>query len=251
MAWTGKDKEERNFEPDISGSLYMVRRITAMAHMRKVTLEVVPFEEVRKESAPMFELIHSYEILETIKLDSEGGICMDLIEFDLREGLKIDEVKSIAGMEIMGVIRSNGTRHTCLVRTKEGQDSKNLFKEFNLDIIYSTPTIVTPDKLTLSIIGDQQNLLKFIELVRKFAGTVEKMSFSRAAYQPQDLLSVLTEKQRDILIKAHSLGYYDMPKKIDSVSLAKKVGVSKPTLLEHLRKAEARLMAEILVGHSS
>ena len=70
-------------------------------------------------------------------------------------------------------------------------------------------------------------------------------------YQKHDILSVLTEKQRDILITAHENGYYDYPKKINSEKLSEKVKVSKATLVQHLRKAEGRLLSEILTGYSS
>ena len=75
------------------------------------------------------------------------------------------------------------------------------------------------------------------------------MTFKKAAYQKHDILSVLTEKQREILVAAQKYGYYDYPKKISSELLSKKVNISRATLVQHLRKAEGRILAEIMAGY--
>ena len=80
-------------------------------------------------------------------------------------------------------------------------------------------------------------------------GTVKNITYRRAIYQEHNVLSVLTDKQKAILLAAKKHGYYDYPRKINSEQLAKKVGVSKATVVEHLRKAEGRLMANILAGY--
>jgi predicted DNA binding protein len=77
------------------------------------------------------------------------------------------------------------------------------------------------------------------------------MTFKKAAYQKHDIISILTDKQKEILIAANKHGYYDYPKKINSEQLAKKVNLSKATLVQHLRKAEGRLMANIFAGYLS
>jgi len=41
-------------------------------------------------------------------------------------------------------------------------------------------------------------------------------------------------------------GYYDSPRKITSKELAKKLGCSKSTLLEHLKNAENKIMNYII-----
>ena len=69
-------------------------------------------------------------------------------------------------------------------------------------------------------------------------------------YNEQTILSCLTDKQREIIIAAKNNGYYKYPRKINSEELSKKIGLSKPTVVQHLRKAEVRIMSNILVGHS-
>ena len=58
-------------------------------------------------------------------------------------------------------------------------------------------------------------------------------------------LNQLTEKQREVLIAAYKLGYYDIPRRITSEELAKKLGLVDSTVVEHLRKAEHRLITQV------
>jgi predicted DNA binding protein len=219
--------------------------------MRKLTLEMTPNESMRTAMGPLFEKIHSYEILESLKIDLEECICIDLVEFVLKDGVFIEDQTYIGDMEILSVLRSDGNEHTCLIKHHEPEEGKEEFREFDLDIIYTTPTIISMDRQVISVLGDQKDLKKFIELVRPNAEKITNMSFKRAAYQKKDVLSVLTQKQRETIIAAFDHGYYDYPKKITSEELSRKVNISKGTMMEHLRKAEGRLLREILTGHSS
>ena len=72
------------------------------------------------------------------------------------------------------------------------------------------------------------------------------ISLLDAKFSPNSPLQHLTEKQRDVLIKAYKLGYYDRPRRISSEQLAQKVNLSKSTLVAHRRKAERRLLMEVL-----
>ncbi len=52
----------------------------------------------------------------------------------------------------------------------------------------------------------------------------------------------LSERQREVFDLARKRGYYEWPREVSAADLAEELGVSKPTLLEHLRKAEAKLL---------
>jgi len=218
--------------------------------MRKLILEIEPSEKAREGFMTTFKHIHSYEVLETLKIDYEEGICIDLIECLLKEGLSIHDMKYIGNMEILSVLKSVGNKHTCLIKYYQPEDSKELFKEADIDLIYTTPSLISNKKIIVSVIGDQKALTKFIELVKTHAGKIENMIFKRAAYQKHDILSVLTDKQKEVLVAAHKFGYYDYPKKINSKQLSEKVKISKPTMVQHLRKAEGRILGEIMAGYS-
>lgn len=52
----------------------------------------------------------------------------------------------------------------------------------------------------------------------------------------------LSERQREAFELARLRGYYDWPRQVTAGDLAEEMNVSKTTLLEHLRKAEAKLL---------
>jgi predicted DNA binding protein len=218
--------------------------------MRKMTLELEPYERIRQEMGPMFEVIHSFEVLETMKIDWEEAIRVDLIELRLREGLSIDEVGTVGDMEVLSVLKTEGDKHTCLVKYAEPDESKDLFKQFDLNLINTTPFFVSEKRHTYSVIGDDDSLRRYVKLLKEIIGKVGKMSFTRSAYQRHDILSVLTDKQREVLVTAHRFGYYDYPRRMNSERLSERVDVSRSTMVEHLRKAEGRLLREILTGYA-
>lgn len=59
-------------------------------------------------------------------------------------------------------------------------------------------------------------------------------------------LSNLTQKQSEILKQAMQCGYFDSPRRVDSRELAKRIGIAQSTLLEHLRKAQTKILRQAL-----
>ncbi|MBI4257486.1 MAG: helix-turn-helix domain-containing protein [Thaumarchaeota archaeon] len=56
------------------------------------------------------------------------------------------------------------------------------------------------------------------------------------------LLSELTKKQLQALLIALDSGYYNLPKKITTEQIARRLGVPRSTYEEHLRKAESKIL---------
>ena len=216
--------------------------------MRTITLEIEPFESVKEDMAETFAHVSSYTILETMKMDYQEGICIEILEFNLKEGASIHDIRTVGNMEILSVLKSADSKHICLIRYTEPEENKGRFQDTDLDLIHTIPTIISPEKFTISMMGERKNLADFVEMMKN-VGTIRKMAFRRAAYQKADLLAVLTEKQREVMVAAFHNGYYDYPKKISSKQLCRKVSISKPTLLQHMRKAEGRILKEIMTGY--
>ncbi|WP_436901488.1 bacterio-opsin activator domain-containing protein [Halovenus halobia] len=56
----------------------------------------------------------------------------------------------------------------------------------------------------------------------------------------------LTEKQRDVIRTAYHSGYFEWPRGSTAEDLAESMGVSSPTLHNHLRRAQQSILAELL-----
>jgi predicted DNA binding protein len=218
--------------------------------MRKLILEFSPNELIRKAQKPTFDKIESFEVLEILRIDYEEDFKMGIMVCTPREDIPIEEVELPENLEILNVLKSEGNKHTCLVKVRIPKEFELMLTENKLDMIWTTPSTITADRQVYSCIGDQKNLLKFVEIM-KTKGEIISMVFQKAAYQQHDILSVLTEKQKELLISARQYGYYEYPRKINSQQLAERTNISKPTLIKHLRKAEQRLIVHILAGYET
>lgn len=216
--------------------------------MRKVTVELQLNPKMKKAGGPILDALESLRVLEVLKIDFEKGIKAFIAEMEFKEGYTLDDFREQKNMEILNVLKEDGNKYTCIIKGHVPKQFKKMMKQFDLDLIWDAPMLLSKEKIVFSAIGDQENIKKFLDAL-KLIGEVGNISFKKGAFTEHDLLSVLTDKQREIVIEAMKTGYYDYPKKINSEDLSKRVGVSKATLLEHLRKAEGRLLRNIIAGY--
>ena len=216
--------------------------------MRKLTIELKAKEEILERLNFLLEKTESIELIELIKLDFKKGVKMGIAALTMKEGYTIEDIDIPEYMEMLNVLKKEGNRYIIVSKVKFLKKFIGLAKKFDIDIIWDTPSIFAKDKMTISVTGTEKNLKKFLEVIKNL-GEIKSISFKKATFNEQTILSCLTEKQKEILIAAKKNGYYSYPRKINSQELSKKIGLSKPTVVQHLRKAEVRLVSNILTGY--
>lgn len=67
-------------------------------------------------------------------------------------------------------------------------------------------------------------------------------------YSPgtRDMLSMLTDRQREVFETAVEMGYYDIPRQVNQSDLAEELECAPSTVDEHLRKAESKMLSALL-----
>jgi len=196
--------------------------------------------------------IESMEVLDVLKIDIEKYFKLLLVKITMKQNHSIEELKDCKNIEIISTIEKDEQSITCLMKGKMPVHylSKlgNITKKFNVNVIWDVPSRMNGKELVISAIGDEKDINK-IAKAYKLIGTIEKISFTKNFLHGIDLLQCLTPKQKEILIKAMEKGYYEYPRKINTNTLSEHVALSKSTTVEHLRKAENRLISTVLSGY--
>ena len=98
----------------------------------------------------------------------------------------------------------------------------------------------------MELLGKESELQKYVRHVDKFKVHHKILALTSLKLHPEDQLAGLTSRQRGALLSAYGLGYYDVPRKISSRQVAGRMRIDKSTLVEHLRKAERKVLAGVL-----
>lgn len=100
----------------------------------------------------------------------------------------------------------------------------------------------------------RENISKLVHSIEGIGGTVKLVSIKPLGEQglagescltSGSIIAGLTGKQIDALAKAYQMGYFETPARIDADAMAKRVGLSRSTFAEHLRKAESKVLSNI------
>lgn len=215
--------------------------------MRKViiTLDAA----VVSQSVPehFFDVLDSLEGQALLRLDFEKGFKIGVVDLKVKEGYSLKDIVLPDGWEILSVLRAN-TVYTCLIRIEYKGKKVNVFKLFDVDVIFDLPFIFSKEKVVFTFIADNENVKKLLTNIKSW-GVIKNISFQPATFFGYNILSCLTERQKEVLTAAKKNGYYDVPRKISTKELSQKLGISRSTTVEHLRKAEKRIISCILEGY--
>ena len=110
------------------------------------------------------------------------------------------------------------------------------------------PEFTDANTMKITLVGDEKDLQTYLRQAEGRNLALKVLSLTRLGPKADSPLSVLTGKQRKVLVTAYSMGYYDLPRKISSNEMARLLKIDRSTLAEHLRKAERRMIRNVMAG---
>ncbi len=206
-----------------------------------------------------FEKVEYIEGKAILRINIETGVKIAVCDIKMKDGFTLEDAGFPEEWTILDVLKETDNTYTCLLKTeyKEGIKFKQLYSEefftqirqlFGLDIIFDLPIILTEEKVVITFVVSNEIIKEFLDIVGQL-GEVKNVAFQPAAFSDYSILSCLTERQKEVIQTAKKSGYYDVPRKISTEELSKELGISTATTIEHLRKAEQRIITSILAGY--
>lgn len=214
--------------------------------MRRLILEVSEKELTKIGiKMPQFQKIKSLELLYFLRQDQEEFAAISRVEFK-DQATKVEELLTNGFLfEAQVLEQQKNCAYTVFIRG--GPSLSSILNSIGVKNGYLFPPVGIRDgKIKISFLGSESQVREFLKKVDASGIRYKVVLLTDAEFSPTSPLNQLTEKQREILTTAYKLGYYDIPRKINSEQLAKKLNIGDSTLVEHLRKAERRLLASIL-----
>jgi hypothetical protein len=217
--------------------------------VRRLIVEF-PREDIGRieEKRESFGDIRSIKILHYLRQDPKEFSLLCRIELkDPKKG-NINQVLSRnpgANAQILERERNGG--YIIFMRGKpERRDSTSNFSFLDAGGGYLVAFELDDEKIRMTYLGDQSQIRKTLDKLHGAKIRTSIISLADAKFSPDSPLNILTEKQRAALIAAYKFGYYDIPRKISSEQLARKLNIHASALIAHRRKAELRLLGEML-----
>jgi predicted DNA binding protein len=220
--------------------------------MRRLVVEF-SLKELAKsegETSPLLTKVKSFEMLQVLKMAPGELAAIVRVEM-IDRSAKFEDIfppmpEAKIETELLQQEEEGTSVYFLRVKTKVPAKASERSGFESLPYL-STPFELRDGKAKLAFLGNAKQIRQHLEnLERQGRGRYKVVSLTDARFAPNSPIARLTEKQRRVLITAYKLGYYDAPKKIGSEELARKLNLVKSTFVAHRRKAERRLLSEIL-----
>ena len=217
--------------------------------MQKIVLEC-PLSELAKLDGESLSIptdrLESLEVLHFLKIDGN--------EFSTVSRIKLvdptDNIESVFRgnhIDVKPLIEEAPGTYICFTRGERKSRAEYILKT---NVYFTGPYIIKDENVTFGILGETSSLRAFITVLEKKIKGFKVISVISGDKLISSPLQILTQKQKEVIIKAFQFGYYDIPRKVSSAKIAVKLGMNQSTFTEHRRKAEQRIMEWINLNYS-
>ncbi len=209
--------------------------------MRRLIIElsIDEINRIRKEKwhFPKLKKLELIYLLRQSKNEIAG-----IFRVEFRPELTITDNNQIKNpyIEFQILEKEKGGNYIVFVKSKLQKDLPEVKEGYLL-----VPFEILSDKLRVAYFGNPRGIRQFLAIIKKLKVQFKIISLTDARFSSDTPLSTLTEKQKQVLSVAYKFGYYDLPRKITSEELSKKLNIHSSALVAHRRKAERRLLEQI------
>jgi len=216
--------------------------------MRRVTIEFNYEGAWKQIFGHNYDKVEVLEALRCFKCDTEG------LAIICRIRLK-DRAMDVKDLVDSGLLRSIEILYT----EKDGSlvvfiEGKTCVPKLPGDVkrprllMARPPDFLDVNRMKAELIGKEVEVKKFLQYANRLCNTYKILGLASVDTKGESLLSRLTLKQKQVLLTAFALGYYDVPRRVSSDELSRHLNADKSTIVEHLRKAERKLIDGIIAG---
>jgi hypothetical protein len=214
--------------------------------MRRLILEI-PEKEIKKVGIelPPFTKIKSLEILYFLRQTQEEFAAISRVEFKDPNSKAQDLLQG--GLLVEAQVLEQEKTGAYIMFLRSGPSLSSVLNVIGIESGFLFPPMGVKDgKVKFSFLGNETQVKGFMEGMDTIGLHYRVILLTDADFSPISPLNQLTQKQQNVLLEAYKAGYYDIPRKINSEQLANRLGLVNSTVVEHLRKAEQRLIAHML-----
>lgn len=213
--------------------------------MRRLLIEVDASAFASLSGDASLEKIEWMEVLHFIRQEPEEISLICRLQFK-DPATALDEVFDEPGAEFRVLDKDKHGAYTVLYRGKPNVDFHRAREFWSAGTSMLSPLDIKGGRLRATFLGNSKQIKGILDLLDDSGIRYKTKQFTDASLLPGSPLSALTAKQRQVLTAAFRAGYYDLPRKVGSRQLAAKLNIGSSDMIKHRRKAERRLLAELL-----
>ncbi len=202
--------------------------------MRRISLEISKELVDQIGFKDLMSYIEKLEILHIYRFDNQNLYAIQSFKF-IDPDFKPKNLIGISGIQLIETLSKDEkeNEYICLVKTHKEEGFHVLFEDFNLIIDF--PLVITQETIKIAIIAPDDQLKLIIDVLDKY----KILNITPIKREENDF--ALTKRQLEIMSYSVKKGYFEIPRKIGSDSIAQHFNISTSALNEHYRKVEKKI----------
>jgi hypothetical protein len=205
-------------------------------------------------------LLERAQILHMLRFDSKGYLFVcrmrpqEWKDYEKSSPLKVGASRKIS-IRVVGEEKSGGVLLQVTGKWFEKgnklderqQRAFEFFRSMERASYYAleNPT-VSRRAISFTVVAEGELIKRMLTGLKQLEIPCSVKRLGRLEGRKQSMLEELTAQQTRVLKLAHTLGYYDIPRRTNTEDLAKILGMNKATVGEHLRRAERHVFDRLI-----